>query len=292
MNFGIMTALVTPVNPDGTINEAELVRVIEDQIAHGVHSLLALGGTGENMAVRPEYRKQVLETVVKTVNGRVPVVAGVVELGVHDAVRVAKMSKDAGVDVLLVSTPFGGSTSIQGCIDFYTAIDHAVDMPILIYNFPGRTGYNTTPDIVEQLLAHVKNIIGIKECSEKFDQTMQMVARFGDKIEVLSGNEYLAAWEMLMGAKGAILASSNLLPGQWVKMYDLAMTRKADELNEMGMKYYDIQKMLFAEPNPGPLKYAMSLQGFPVGDPLLPVCPISDGLKQKLEAKMKELSLL
>lgn len=292
MKFGIMTALVTPTCEDGSVNEKVLAAIIEDQISKGVHSLLALGGTGENMAVRPEYRKPLLEFVVRTVAGRVPVIAGVVELGVHDAIRVAKMSKEAGVDALLVSTPFGASTSVQGCVDFYAMIDKAVNMPILIYNFPGRTGYNTTPDIVAELIEHIPNIVGIKECSMKFEQTMQLLARFGERIQVLSGNEDLAAWEMLMGAKGAILASSNLLPEQWVTMYDLAVARKADELTAMGMKYYPLQKLLFAEPNPGPLKYAMSLQGFEVGDPLTPVLPISEGLRTKLKGKMVELAVI
>lgn len=292
MKFGIMTALITPMKADGTVNEECLVKVIEDQLAHGVHSLLALGGTGENMAVPQQARRQVLDIVVKTVNKRVPVVAGVVELGVYDAIRCARMSKEAGVDALLVSTPFGAATSLQGCLDFFAKIDEAVNMPILIYNFPGRTGYNTTPDIVQALLDRVPNIIGIKECAEKFDQTMQQIARFGDRIEVLSGNEYLAAWEMLIGAKGAILASSNLLPGQWVEMYDLAQARKADELTRMGMKYHPLQKLLFKEQNPGPLKYAMSRQGFDAGSPLLPVCPISKSLEKELDDMMEKLGVL
>lgn len=292
MNFGIMTALVTPVKKDGAINEGELIRVIEDQIAHGVHSLLALGGTGENMGVRPEYRKSVLDIVVKTVNKRVPVIAGVVELGIFDSIRVAQMSKDAGVDALLVSTPFGGNTSTQGCVNFFSAVDKAVNMPIVIYNFPGRTGYNTTPDVVAQLLDEIPGIVGIKECSEQFDQTMQMLARFAERMEVLSGNEYLAPWEMLMGAKGAVLASSNLFPGEWVKMYDLAKARLANELTILGMKFYPLQKLLFKEQHPGPLKYAMTQQGFDIGDPLLPVCPISKELQEELIPMMKKLGVI
>ncbi len=293
MKFGIMTALISPVLEDGiTINEPALVRVIEDQISSGIHSLLSLGGTGENMAVPKETRRKILELTVKTVDHRVPVIAGVVELGVYDAIAAATMAKEAGVDALLVSTPFGASTPLSGVIEFFKKVDKACDLPILIYNFPGRTGYNTTPDIVEKLLAAVPNIVGIKECAERLDQTVEMIDRFGDRIEVLSGNEYLAAWEMLAGAKGAVLASSNVLPKQWVEIYNTAMAGDSKKINELGTKYHYLQKMLFKSPNPGPVKYAMTLQGFDAGLPLLPVCDAPDALKEEIRKEMHRLGVL
>lgn len=293
MKFGIMTALISPILEDGiTLNENALVKVIEDQIGNGIHSLLSLGGTGENMAVPKETRRKILEVTVKTVNHRVPVIAGVVELGVYDAIATATMAKEAGVDALLVSTPFGASTPLSGVIDFFKAVDHACNMPILIYNFPGRTSYNATPDIVGKLLEAVPNIVGIKECAERLDQTVELIDRFGDKIEVLSGNEYLAAWEMLAGAKGAVLASSNVLPKQWVEIYDTAMAGDSKKINELGMKYHYFQKMLFKSPNPGPTKYAMTLQGFDAGKPLLPVCEAPEALKEEIRGEMVRLGIL
>lgn len=293
MKFGIMTALISPVLEDGiTVNEPALVSVIEDQIKNGIHSILSLGGTGENMAVPKETRRNILDITVKTVNHRVPVIAGVVELGVYDAIGAATMAKEAGVDAILVSTPFGASTPLSGVIDFFKAVDQACNLPILIYNFPGRTGYNTTPDIVEKLLEAVPNIVGIKECAERLDQTVELVDRFGDKIEVLSGNEYLAAWEMLAGAKGAVLASSNVLPKQWVEIHDAAMAGDWKKVNELGIKYHYFQKMLFKSPNPGPTKYAMTLQGFDAGMPLLPVCDAPDSLKADIRKEMERLVVL
>ncbi|MEM5779609.1 MAG: dihydrodipicolinate synthase family protein [Lawsonibacter sp.] len=293
MNFGIMTAVISPMLADGvTVNKQTLVSVIESQLAQGVGSILALGGTGENMAVHQAARKEILEITVRTVNHRVPVVAGVVELGVHDAVHAATVAKEAGVDVLLVSTPFGASTPLSGCIDFYKAVDKAAQLPILIYNFPGRTGYNATPDIVEKLLEAVPNIVGMKESSEKFDQTAEQIARFGDRISVLSGNEFLAAWEMLAGAKGAILASSNVLPSQWVEIWKSAANRDAAKVTELGNRYRRFQKLLFKSPNPGPTKYAMTLQGFDAGLPLLPVCEAPSALKEEIKAEMEKLDLI
>jgi len=292
MKFGMMTPLVTPVNKDGSINEKVLVDVVEDQLAHGAHSLLALGGTAEVTALKPEDRKLSLEIVVKTVKKRIPVVAGVIELGVYESIRSAQMCKEAGADVLLVCTPYGGATTPQGCLDFFTAIDKAVNMPIIIYNFPGRTGYNCTPDMVGQLLDKVPNIVGIKECAEKFDQTMQLISRFGDRMQVLSGNEFLAPWEILMGAKGAILASSNPLPTEWIKIYDLAVAGKVNELNEFAMKFLPLVKVLFVEQHPGPMKYSMTLKGFDVGDPILPICPVSQKARNEIKEMMNKYGVI
>lgn len=292
MNYGIMTALVTPVDSNGDFDKEELTRIVEDQISHGVHSLLALGGTGENMGVSPKTRRKVLETVVKTANHRVPIIAGVVELGIHDAIRNSKLSRACEVDALLVSTPFGANTSTKGCVDYYKIIYEAVKLPLLIYNFPGRTGYNTTPDVVSSLLENVEGIVGIKECAVRFDQTTEEIKRFGDKIQILSGNELLAPWEMLIGAKGAVLASSNLLPREWVNIYNLAQARKTEELTQQGMKYLRLLQLLFMEQHPGPLKYAMNRLGFKVGSPLVPNQEASKQVKEEIDKEMKKLNLL
>lgn len=292
MKFGMMTPLVTPLHADGSLNEQALATLVEDQIEHGVHSLLVLGGTAEVTALTPEIRKRSVEIVVEATNKRVPVVAGVIELGIYDAIRSAKVCKEAGADALLVCTPYGGATSPQGCVDYFAAIDAAMDMPIIIYNFPGRTGYNCSPDVVGRLLDKIPNIVGIKECAEKFDQTMQLISRFGDRMQVLSGNEFQAPWEMLMGAKGAILASANPLPAEWVKIYDLALERKADEMSQMFMKLYPLVKVMFNEQHPGPMKYVMSKKGFDVGDPLPPICPVSQKARDEIDAMLKQFNVI
>ncbi len=278
-----------------TVNEAALRAILEDQIQKGAGSLLLLGGTGENTAVPKEARKKILEIGVQSIAHRVPVVAGVVELGIYEAIDSAKTAKAAGADMILVAPPFGRATTVQGCIDFFQAIDKAVDMPILIYNFPGRfgdNGYGTSPDVVGALIEAIPNIVGIKECSCKLEQTVELIGRFGDKIQVLSGNEYLAAWEMLAGAKGAILASSNVLPAQWVEIYHAAMAGDAAKVTELGFRYQKLQRLLFKSQNPGPSKYAMTLQGFEAGLPLMPCAEAPDGVKEEVKAEMKRLGML
>ena len=217
------------------------------------------------------------------------------ELGVYEAIESAKAAKAAGADMILVAPPFGRATTVQGCVDYFKVIDDAVDMPILIYNFPGRfgdNGYGTNPDTVGALIEAVPNVIGIKECSGKLDQTAELIARFGDKIQVLSGNEYLAAWEMLCGAKGAVLASSNVLPGEWFAIYEAAQAGDAAKVTELGCRYQKLQRLLFKSQNPGPVKYAMTLQGFEAGLPLMPCAEAPEGVKAEVKAEMEKLGLI
>jgi len=292
LNLGVMTALVSPFNKNGNVDEKAFVNLIETQIAAGVDSLLVLGGTGEVLSVPKPKRRELLDIAVKTVNKRIPVICGICELGVYDAVQDAIEAKETGVDYLLCATPFGGNTPVKGIIDFYRAVHAASQMPILIYNFPGRTGFNTTPAITRQIIDANVGIVGIKDCACKLEQTMEQVYMNGDKICVLSGNEDSGVWEILCGAKGAILASSNLYPEAWVKMFKLAKEHKIEELNAVANKFVPLNRVLFSEPNPAPLKYAMSLRGLDVGDPLLPIQPCSVALQEKLKAEMKALELI
>ena len=293
MHFGIMTALITPLMEDGvTLNEKAYVEIIEDQIKNGVHSLLTMGGTGESLTLPRETRKKAIELAVKTINHRVPVIAGVVELSVYDAIESAKMVKEAGVDVLLLSNPYGGNTRLSGVIDFFKKVDEAVDMPIIIYNFPGRTGYNVSPDIVGKLIEAVPNICGIKECAERYEQTMELVGRFGDQIAVLSGNEFLGPWELLCGADGAVVATGNVMIREIVKLYDIAKTGDIAKTTEYGLSLFPLMRALFKSPNPGPSKYGMILRGFDAGKPTIPCVECEEPVKVEVKALMEQYGII
>lgn len=287
MHFGVMTALITPLLNDGiTLNEKAYVEIIEDQIKNGVHSLLTMGGTGESLTLPRETKKRAMELAVKTVNHRVPVIASVVELSVYDAIESAKVVKESGADVLLLSNPYGGNTRLSGVIDFFKMVDDAVDMPMIIYNFPGRTGYNVTPDIVGKLLDAVPNICGIKECAERFEQTMELIGHFGDRMAVLSGNEFLGAWEMLCGADGCVVATGNVMIKELVKLYDIAKT------TEYGLSLFPMMRSLFKSPNPGPSKYGMILRGFAAGNPTVPCVECEEPVKAEVKSEMEKLGII
>lgn len=293
MHFGVMTALITPLLNDGiTLNEKAYVEIIEDQIKNGVHSLLTMGGTGESLTLPRETKKRAMELAVKTVNQRVPVIASVVELSVYDAIESAKVVKESGADVLLLSNPYGGNTRLSGVIDFFKMVDDAVDMPMIIYNFPGRTGYNVTPDIVGKLLDAVPNICGIKECAERFEQTMELIGHFGDRMAVLSGNEFLGAWEMLCGADGCVVATGNVMIKELVKLYDIAKSGDIAKTTEYGLSLFPMMRSLFKSPNPGPSKYGMILRGFAAGNPTVPCVECEEPVKAEVKSEMEKLGII
>lgn len=292
-NFeGIMTALVTPLTRDNTVDVPKLEKLIDFQLENGVKGLLILGGTGEYSALTMEVREQAAQETVRYTNGRVPVVAGVLEPGIGECIKFCQACKRAGADGLLVLTPFYVHPTQDGIADFFRAVDQAVDMPLLIYNIPYRTNVNILPETVEQLVSERPNIVGMKECSPSFGQAVELIQRVGDQICVLSGEEFLMSGEILMGAKGAIMASANLIPDVWVRLYELAAQRKTQELAALLKQYYPLIKLLFKEINPGPLKYAMGRIGLDMGPVSIPLREPSDALKAELDAEMKKLGLL
>lgn len=292
-NFeGIMTALVTPLTKDNTVDVPKLEKLIDFQLENGVKGLLILGGTGEYTALTMEVREQAVRETVRYTNGRVPVVAGVLEPGIGECIKFSKTCKAAGADALLVLAPFYVHPTQEGIVDFFRAVDRAVDMPLLVYNIPYRTYVNVLPETVEKMVAEIPNIVGMKECSPSFGQAVELLHRVGDRICVLSGEEFLMSGEILMGAKGAIMASANLIPDVWVHLYELAAARNTQELSALLKKYYPLIKLLFREINPGPLKYAMSRIGLDMGQLSIPLREPSDELKMELDAEMKKLGLL
>ncbi|MGM9662563.1 MAG: 4-hydroxy-tetrahydrodipicolinate synthase [Oscillospiraceae bacterium] len=289
---GIMTALVTPLTCENTVDVPKLEKLIDFQLANGVKGLLILGGTGEYSALTMEAREQAVRETVRYTAGRVPVVAGVLEPGLGEAIKFSRLCKAAGADAILLLAPYYVHPTQDGIVDFYRAVDAAVDMPMFVYNIPYRTYVNVLPETVERMCEEMPNIIGMKECSPNFGQAVELIHRVGDRISVLSGEEFLMSGEILMGAKGAVMASANLIPDVWVKLYELAAARKADELSALLKQYYPLIKLLFKEVNPGPLKYAMKLKGLDMGCLSIPLREPSDTLKAELKAEMERIGLL
>jgi len=289
---GIMTAIVTPLNADNTINEEELKNLIDFQIKNGVHCLLALGGTGEYTALTMAERKHMVEATVKFTARRVPVIIGNLETGLGESIAFSNYCKDAGADAVMVMTPYYVHPTQQGIYDYYMALDKAVDLPILVYNIPYRTNVNVTPETLERLANDMKHLSGIKECNNSPAQCIEYIRRVGDKISVFSGEEYLSVMLMALGAKGAVMATANVFPAEWVKMYELSVSGKAGEALEILGKYTELIGAMFSEINPGPLKHALDCAGYPCGPVATPLVPVSEGTKARVEAALKELGLM
>jgi 4-hydroxy-tetrahydrodipicolinate synthase len=288
---GIMTALTTPLKANGTVDEQQMLDLIEFQIRRGVHSLLVLGGTGEYTSLTTEERRKIVDISVKAVNRRVPVIIGVLETGLGECLAFGRYCKSAGADALLVLTPFYYVGTQDSLVDFYVTLDRQVDMPILLYNIPYRTNVNLLPDTVLRLTREMRNLAGIKECAP-LGQAMELLLKTGDKIHVLTGDEFAAVSLMSMGMKGAVMATANVVPEAWVRMYDLVQEGKIGEAMDMSLRYFTLFKILFSENYIGPLKYAMERVGAPGGAVVLPLAGPRPDTKEKLEAEMKKLSLI
>lgn len=289
---GIMTAIVTPLNEDRSLNEEQLKKLIDFQIKNEVQSILALGGTGEYPALSMEVRKQVVDATVKYVDKRIPVVIGNLETGISESIAFTRYCQEAGADAVLVMTPYYVHASQQGLIDFYMEMDQSVDIPLLVYNIPYRTCVNMSAATLEYLTDHMKHLVGIKECNNSPAQAIDMINRVGDRINFLSGEEFLSVMLMALGAKGAVMASANLVPDAWVKMYRLVKEHKTQEAMDVFGDYTELIGAMFAETNPGPLKYGMELIGVPCGSTAIPLTPVSEAAAQRLEKAMEELKLI
>ena len=290
---GIMTAIVTPLNADGaTLNKGELKALIDFQIENGVQSILALGGTGEYPALTNAVRREIVDCTVEYVDHRVPVVIGNLETGIGESIAFTQYCEKAGADAVLVMTPYYVHASQQGLIDFYTKLDQNVGIPFLVYNIPYRTCVNMSAATFEYLVNHLDHLVGIKECNNSPAQAIDMINRVGDKTNFLSGEEFLSIMLMSLGAKGAVMASANLVPAAWVKMYELVKEKKAQEALDLFANYTELIAAMFAETNPGPLKHGMNLIGVPCGPTAIPLTPVSAPAAERLEKAMKELKLI
>ena len=264
---GIIVPILTPMHEDETVNYEELVNQIERLIAAGVHGIFVFGTNGEGYILDEEEKAEIIRVAVKAVNGRVPVYAGTGCVSTRDTIRMSRKAKELGADVLSIITPSFAAASQEELIQHYETVANAVDMPILLYNIPARTGNALAPATVQKL-SQVANIVGAKDSSGNFDNILQYIekTRGGDKpFTVLSGNDSLILWTLLAGGNGAIAGCANVFPHTMVSIYenftagDLEGARRAQDSIR---PFRDIFK--FGNPNTI-VKTAVKELGYPVG---------------------------
>lgn len=263
----IIVPILTPMNEDESVNYEELVNQIERLIAAGVHGIFVFGTNGEGYILSEEEKNAIVKTTVEAVHGRVPVYAGTGCISTRDTIRVSKQAKELGADVLSIITPSFAAASQDELLRHYETIAKEVDMPILLYNIPARTGNALAPATVQKL-AQVANIVGAKDSSGNFDNILQYIekTRGGDKpFTVLSGNDSLILWTLLAGGRGGIAGCANVFPHTMVQIYeafmagDLAAARKAQDSIR---PFRDV----FRYGNPNTIvKMAVRELGYPVG---------------------------
>lgn len=286
---GMATALVTPMTPDG-IDYDTMGRLIEFQIENGINALVVMGTSGENATIEPEDQVKIIRFTVEKVAGRVPVIAGT---GTNNTAHVLQQTKDAcdaGVDAVLVVTPYYNKATQKGLIAHFTAVADASTVPVILYNVPSRTGCNLLPQAVAVLAEH-PNIVAIKEASGSMAQMVQIMALCGDKIDVYSGEDALTVPMMSMGGMGAISVLSNVAPREAVAMTGACLKGDFQTAAALQCRLLPLIDALFCEVNPIPAKAAVAAMGFGQEYLRLPLTSIEDANRENLYKEMRKLGI-
>ena len=288
---GAGVAIVTPFNADGSINFDGFAENLEYQINNGTDAIIVCGTTGEASTMTDDEHIECLRFVVERTKGRLPVIAGTGSNDTRYAAELSKTAQDLGADGLLLVTPYYNKASQKGLVAHFGKIAECVDIPIILYNIPGRTGVSI--DIsTYKTLSEFKNIVAVKEASGNISYTSKLIAECGDRLDVYSGNDDIIVPMMSIGAKGVISVLSNIMPKETHDMTQLCLDGKYTEAAALQMKYLNLINSLFIEVNPIPVKEAMNYMGMPSGECRLPLCTMTEANAEKLKAAMKNASLI
>jgi len=287
---GAMTAIVTPFRADGAVDLPALERLLDWQIACGIHGLVPCGTTGEGATLRPEEHAVVIETTVRIAGGRVPVLAGCGTNDTRTTIAAAERAAKAGADGLLVVTPYYNKPNRSGMLAHFSAIAGAVDLPIVAYNVPGRTGQNLG---VEQTLAlsTIPGLAGIKEAAGNLEQLAAIVAGRPDGFAVLTGDDALALPAVALGADGVISVVSNEAPQQMAEMVDAALRGDFVTARTIHYRLRPLMNANFVESNPVPVKAALALLGRCGAAVRAPLGPADESTRRLVEDALRHAGL-
>ncbi|WP_295415697.1 4-hydroxy-tetrahydrodipicolinate synthase [uncultured Subdoligranulum sp.] len=288
---GAAVAIITPMHADGSVYYEELGRVIEDQIANHTDAIVICGTTGESPALDDAEHTECIRYAVQKVAGRVPVIAGTGSNDTRYAIQLSQKAQQDGADALLLVTPYYNKTSQAGLIAHYTAIANAVDLPCILYNVPSRTGCNLQPATLAEL-AKLPNINAVKEASGNISQVAEIAELCGDELNIYSGNDDQVIPLMALGGKGVISVLSNVAPQFTHDMCAKWLAGDTAGSLAMQLQALPLCKVLFADVNPIPVKWAMNRLGWQAGPCRLPLVEPSAAVQQRLETAMRDFGLL
>ena len=285
---GCATALVTPFTNDG-INFEELRKLIEFQILEGIDGLVICGTTGESSTMSLAEKKSVIDFSVKVANGRVPIITGTGGNNTSDAVAMSKYAESVGADGLLLVTPYYNKTTQKGLIAHFSKIAESVNIPIILYNVPSRTGLNIEPETCLEL-SKIPNIVAIKEASGNISQVAKIANLCNDELTIYSGNDDQILPILSLGGLGVISVLSNVYPKFVHEMVMDYLTGNWQKATASQIYSLPLINALFSEVNPIPIKYALNKIGFNCGIPRLPLIELSDKNKERIDTLLKETS--
>ena len=290
MFTGSIVAIVTPFR-NGRVDERALGDLIEFQIASGTDGIVPCGTTGESGTLSHTEHDRVVAFTVEAVRRRVPVIAGTGSNSTEEAIALTRHAKQAGADGALLITPYYNKPMQEGLFRHYKAVAEAVDLPIVLYNIPGRTAVNMSPATVARLTS-VRNIVAIKEGGGSLQQVSEIIKTCGDRMTVLSGDDALTLPMLAVGARGVITVTANIAPAEMAAMLDAFAAGKLDEARRLHYKLFPLFTALFFETNPIPVKEALALMGKIDGELRLPLSPMAPDTREKLARALKEYGLI
>ena len=287
---GAGVAIITPFNEDGSINFEEFGKIIEDQIAGHTDAIIVCGTTGEASTMDDDEHLATIKYCVEKVAGRIPVIAGTGSNCTRESINLSKKAEEIGVDGLLCVTPYYNKATQAGLYEYYKAISDAVNIPIIMYNVPSRTGTNILPETAVKIAKEVKNVVAIKEASGNISQVAKLAALADGCI--YSGNDDQVLPILSLGGKGVISVWSNVAPKQVHDTVQSFMDGDIAKATKMQLEAIDLIGALFSEVNPIPVKAAMSILGYKAGPMRAPLTECSDEHKEGLKKAMKEYGIL
>ncbi len=288
---GVYTALVTPMASDGALDEKALRRLVDFQVEGGVAGLVPVGTTGESPTLDGDECKRVIRIVVEQARGRAQVIAGAGSNSTAEAIHYAKDAKEAGADAQLQVAPYYNKPTSQGFLAHFRAIADAVDLPMIVYNIPGRTGKNIDNPTMLELAKH-RNIVGVKEASGDIGQIMDLIAHKPADFTVLSGDDNLVFPIMALGGAGVISVASNLLPKEMSRFVGAALKGDWNGARKLHYELLPFFKAIFIETNPIPIKAALAMKGMITESYRLPMCAMAPKNRESLQATLKEMEIL
>lgn len=287
---GSGVALVTPFDSEG-VNYKKLRELLEWHIKMGTDAIIICGTTGEASTMTVDERKKVIKFTVDTVNKRIPVIAGSGSNDTKQSIEMSKFCESCGADALLIITPYYNKTTQKGLVAHYKAINDSVNIPIILYNVPGRTGVNIMPETLLKL-SKLQNVAAIKEASGNLSQIIKMKALVRDNIDIYSGNDDQIIPILSVGGKGVISVLANIVPDKVHAIVKNYLDKKLDEALKIQLDTLKLTNTLFIETNPIPIKTAMNLLGYDVGPLRLPLCEMEDKNLEILKETLKNNNLM
>lgn len=282
---GAMTALITPMRPGGEVDFDALAAICEEQIAAGIDGLVAVGTTGESATLPYAEHIEVVKRVVEVARGRVPVIAGAGGNATDEAVELSIGSAEAGADALLHVAGYYNKPTQEGLYQHFKACAEATSLPIMLYNVPGRTACDLLPDTVARL-AELPTVVAIKEATGDMRRASQLIARLGDQIAVLSGDDFTTLPLLSLGGRGVVSVISNAMPEAMARMWDAAEAGDWETARARHYEMMPLTELLFVEGNPPGIKKTMELLGKCEGHMRLPIVEVSDALTERIRAQL------